>query len=263
LNSKEIIARYYISFQTLVIREIKRFMLIGVQTLVAPFISNILFLGIFAGFFAGHGDKTVKGFDYISFITPGLIFSAVVSSAYQNPVFSIIMMKYQDTIKEFNYFPMKPLGRLGGFVIAGALRGFLVGIMTYFAAGLFSGYSIAHPVFFWLAVALVSLILSLAGYLTGIYMYSVEKSNFIVILILSPLVYLGGVFFNIETLPGIFRQIGFYNPFAVMISYTRYVYIGSGSLPGLFPSMMTLLLILILFAVSYRATVKGIGIKIK
>ena len=263
MNSREIFVRYYISFQTLVIREIKRFMLIGVQTLVAPFISNILFLGIFAGFFAGHGDKTVKGFDYISFITPGLIFSAVVSSAYQNPVFSIIMMKYQDTIKEFNYFPLKPLGRLGGFVIAGALRGFLVGIMTYLAAGLFAGYTIAHPVLFWLAVALVSLILSLAGYLTGIYMYSVEKSNFIVILILSPLVYLGGVFFNIDALPDFFRQIDSFNPFAVMISLTRYVYIGNGNIPDIAPLLITLGLILILFAASYRATVKGIGIKIK
>jgi len=173
------------------------------------------------------------------------------------------MMKYQDTIKEFNYFPMKPLGRLGGFVIAGALRGFLVGIMTYLAAGLFAGYTIANPVFFWLIIGVVSLILSLAGYLTGVYMYSVEKSNFIVILILSPLVYLGGVFFNIDALPDLFRQIDSFNPFAVMISLTRYVYIGKGNIPDIAPLLITMGLILILFAASYRATVKGIGIKIK
>ena len=262
MKRTEIFMRYWISFETLVMREIRRFLRIGIQTLIAPFVSNILFLGIFAGFFAGSG-KNISGTDYIMFITPGLIFSAVVSSAYQNPVFSIITMKYQDTIWEFNYFPMKPIARLGGFVLSAGLRGVLVGVMTYLAAGLFSGFTIAFPAAFWFLISLVSLILAVAGYLTGICMYSVEKSNFIVILILSPMVYLGGVFFDIATLPDIIRVISMYNPFAVMIDFTRYVYVGHGRIPEFWPIFCTVALVIFLFIVSYRATLKGTGIKIK
>jgi ABC-2 type transport system permease protein len=260
-NKSETRKRYFISFETLCKREIKRFMRMGVQTLIAPFISNILFLGIFAGFFTGQTDG-IKGIRYIFYITPGLVFSAVVMSAFQNPVFSIVTMKYQDTIRDFNLYPLKPYARMSAFIVAGSMRGFVIGVMTYLAAGIFSGYTIRFAAGFWTMIVLVSIIFSTAGYLAGTYVRSFEKSNFIVSMILTPLVYFGGVFFDTNKLPPLLRLINSFNPLSALIDFTRYSYSGIGKLPEAYSVILTVFLVILLFAASYRATVKGIGVKI-
>jgi ABC-2 type transport system permease protein len=246
---------------TLLKREIMRFMKMGVQTLIAPFISNILFLGIFAGFFTGQTGGN-QGMHYIPFIAPGLVFSAVVMSAYQNPVFSIITMKYHGMIHEFNLYPIKPFARMSAFIIAGTLRAFAIGLMTYIAIGIFAGFSIGFSFGFWGMIILISIIFSTAGYLSGMYMKSFESSNFMVSLILTPLVYLGGVFFDTGKLPPVLRLIDSFNPFSVLIDFTRYLYIGSGKLPAAYSVICVALLVVILFAASFHGTVKGIGVKI-
>jgi len=254
-------SRYFISFAALLNREILRFMRMGVQTLIAPFISNILFLGIFAGLFAGAADS-LKRVEYIAFITPGLIISAVISSAYQNPVFSLVSMKYNDTIKEFNYFPIRPVMRMSAFILAGAVRGLLVGVMTYLAAGIFTGFEIQNAVLFWSAVFLIASVFATAGYLSGLYLTSFESSNFIVSLILMPLVYLGGVFFDTASLPHPLREAGSLNPLSVMIGGVRSLYSGAASEPAAHSVVITAASILLLFVISCRATVKGTGIRV-
>ncbi len=251
--------RYYISFETLLMREIRRFMRIGVQTLLAPFISNILFLGIFAGLY--YGDISRRS-AYLHFITPGLITSAVIFSAYQNPVFSIVALKYLDTIKDFNYYPLKPFARMGAFVLAGAIRGILVGFMTYLAAAVFAGFRIDNPLQFWAFAFAVSAVFSTAGYLSGLYLSSFEMSNLIVSLVLTPLVYLGGVFFDTAILPQWLQAADSVNPLSAIIVISRHLYSASGILPHTHSVILLVAATGALFFAAYRATLKGIGIKI-
>lgn len=251
--------RYFFSFVTLLEREIQRFMRIGVQTLLTPFISNILFLGIFAGLFSG--DAAARK-EYLSFITPGLIVSAIIFSAYQNPVFSVISMKYQDLLKDFNYYPMSPSGRMAGFILAGAVRGIFVGIMTYLAAAFFAGFSVSNPKLFWTYSFAVSVVFSTAGYLCGLYLTSFESANLIVSMILTPLIYLGGVFYDFSKLPEIVRTVNSFNPLSALITISRYIYSGGGEMPRLHSAVILTVSVLILYVISFRETKKGTGITV-
>ena len=252
--------RSYISFHTLLKRELIRIFRLSVQTLLGPLISNLLFLGIFAGMFAGR-TVTVEGVSYLQFITPGLIFSAATLSGFQNPLFSVMILKYQDTIRDFALFPLPDLGRMTAFALAGGIRGVMVGAATWLAAGVFVGFDIYMPVAFWVFIFTVALIVSLGGYMTGMLFDSMEKTNFIVSLVLTPLIYLSGIFFEVRSLPGVWRTIAAHNPLAVLTGLTRSLYLENYPAPSEPLQIVSLMFFFVsIVGGGWYVTQKGIGI---
>jgi ABC-2 type transport system permease protein len=244
------------SFMTLLKREISRFLKIFVQTIFAPFLSNILFLAIFGGVLA---SRTVNlEIDFLSFLVPGLVFSSIVMASVQNPSFSIIAQKYQDTLKEYNLYPLTPGLRFFAFTLGGAIRGMIVGIMTWLAAGIFAGYSAQYPVLFWIYCFLLALLFSAIGTVFGLWLDSFEKMNFVVTILLTPLIYLGGIFFNVALLPGIWKTVGMANPFFVFIALGRFLYTGYVP-PIAWPFWggfaLAIILLLVLFIKTARSSV--------
>jgi ABC-2 type transport system permease protein len=202
-----------------------RYLRLPVQTIAAPFLSNLLFLGVFGGFALGRSAGATGGL-HIGFIVPGLIFSGAFMSAFQNPVFSLIAMKYSDTLKEFRHYPLSILSKFFGFASAGAVRGFLVALMTWAAAGIFAGHWIKEPIFFWLSMLALSFIASAGGIAFGLRFGSFERANFLVGLVLTPAMYMGGIFYDVKAAGPVFGALARFNPFTAPIGFARSLYLG-------------------------------------
>jgi ABC-2 type transport system permease protein len=213
----------WIGFRTLFLREVVRYMKLAVQTLVAPFLSNLLFLSIFGGLMSARSGG---GVPYIRFLIPGLVFMGAFLSAFQNPLFSIVAMKYQNTLQDLCQYPLSAASRFFAFALAGALRGFLVGVMTYAAAGLFGGYTLQHPLLFWLYIAGASFVAASGGIFIGLLLDSFEKTNFVVSLILTPVMFLAGVFHQAGTSAWL-DLIARFNPLSFLVGQGRNFFLGT------------------------------------
>lgn len=218
----------WIGFRTLFLREIMRYLKLAMQTLVAPFLSNLLFLSIFGEFMLPTSSGP-SGDSYIRFLVPGLIFMGTFLSAFQNPLFSLVAMKYQNTLQELSKYPLSTASKFAAFALAGALRGFLVGLMTFAAAGLFVGYHLETPILFWCYLASMAFVAASGGIVAGLFLDTFEKTNFLVALILTPAMFLGGVFRATGGTSTWLDLIARYNPLSALVSQCRQFFLGSGA----------------------------------
>lgn len=251
----------WIGFRTLFLREVARYMKLAVQTLVAPFLANLLFLSIFGGLMAGRSSGA-GGAPYIRFLVPGLVFMGAFMSAFQNPLFSLVAMKYQNTLQDLCQYPLSTTSKFSAFALAGALRGFLVGFMTYAAAGWFGGYHLAHPLLFWGYLAGISGLAACGGILAGLLLDSFEKANFLIALILTPAMFLAGVFQAPGTSAWLDR-IAQWNPLSLLVGQGRALFLGF-SRPERWVTELwvgTLFLVMVLLAIWAMATRKGMKIE--
>lgn len=216
----------WIAFRTLFLREVMRYLKLAVQTLVAPFLSNLLFLSIFGGLMASRSSGPGGG-PYLAFLVPGLVLMGTFLSAFQNPLFSLVAMKYQNTLQDLSQYPLSAASTFAAFALAGALRGFLVGLMTFAAAGLFAGYHLQHPVLFWPFLAGTAFVAASGGIVAGLFLDSYEKTNFLVSLVVTPAMFLAGVFQAAGTSPWL-DLIAHYNPLAGLVGQGRGLFLGRG-----------------------------------
>lgn len=214
-----------IGFKTLLKKEVKRFFKVYIQTLLAPLLSNVLFLGVFGGVFKTR-DVGIEGVGYLAFIVPGLAGMGTIFSAFQNPAYSILTLKYQNTIQDLNTYPLSIFEKTMGFVLGGVIRGVIVGVLTYLATIYFVGASIAHPFVFFFTLLMLAFVFSALGVVVGLAVDSFEKISFILTIILTPLTYFGGVFFEVSKLPGILSKVAYLNPLFPLINVVRYGYLG-------------------------------------
>jgi ABC-2 type transport system permease protein len=252
----------WIAFSTLLTREVLRYMKLAVQTIGAPFLSNLLFLAIFAGLPAGRLAGT-RGPEYLRFLIPGLVLMGTLLSAFQNPLFSLVTMKYQNTLQDLSRYPLSGRARFLAFSLAGTLRGVLVGVMTYLAAGLFGGYAIERPLLFWGFIACVAFVAAAAGIAAGLYLDSFERANFVVALLLTPALYLGGVFFPTAGAPAWLRPFAVYNPLSALVGAARHFYLGAGTVGAPVTILLGVALCLGAVTVSARAVARGQGLKVE
>lgn len=259
--NKSLIFYNKIGFMTLLKREIHRFMKVSVQTILAPLLSNILYLGIFGGMLQTR-EVGIEGVNYLYFLVPGLTTMGAILSAFQNPAFSIIAQKFQNTVQDLNSYPISDTEKSLAFILGGTFRGLLVGSLTYLATTFFVGYTIQYPLFFFISLAITSFIFSSVGLISGLLLDSFEKMNFVLALIITPLTYLGGVFFEISKLPGILSKIRYINPIYPLVNITRYTYIGVYE-GNLLLQLLTAAIFLIgFFLAAVYIFKKGFGIKI-
>ena len=250
----------YTAYKTIVTREITRFMRIWPQTILPPAITMTLYFIIF-GNLIGSRIGTMDGFSYMEFIVPGLIMMSVITSSYANVVSSFFSMKFQRSIEEILIAPVPNYIILAGFVSGGVARGLLVGIIVSTIAILFTGLSI-NNYFITISVVLMTAILfSLAGMINAVFARNFDDISIIPTFVLTPLTYLGGVFYSIKLLPEFWQNVSLSNPMLHMVNAFRYGVLGQSDINITYAFVIILGFIFALTACTLYLLKKGSGIR--
>lgn len=219
------LAEQWIAFMTIVRKEVRRFLRIWMQTLLPPAITMTLYFVIF-GTLIGSRIGEMGGFSYIQFVVPGLIMMAVVTNAYSNVVSSFFGAKFQRFIEEILVSPMSNSIILWGYVIGGVTRGLLVGLIVTLLSLFFTELHI-HNIWITIAiVALTSVFFSLAGFVNAVFANNFDDVSIVPVFVLTPLTYLGGVFYSVDMLPEFWANVSHLNPMLYIVNAFRYGILG-------------------------------------
>lgn len=214
-----------LGFQTLLSKEIRRFLRVPGQTVLSPLLTTTLYFLVF-GFTLGGNVNDVHGVPYARFIVPGLVMLGVVSNTFLNTSSSLFVAKIQGTIVDLLVAPLSYFEILSAFVLGAVARGVLVGGAMWLVAALFTGFDVAHPLWALVFVLLVATFFGTAGILVGIWAEKFEEVNLVPTFVITPLTFLGGVFFSVDRLPPPFREIAHANPILYMVEGLRFGLLG-------------------------------------
>lgn len=215
----------WVAFATIVRKEARRFFRIWSQTLLPPAISMTLYFVIF-GKLIGDRIGNMGGFTYMQFMVPGLIMMAVLTNAYSNVVSSFFGAKFQRHIEELLVSPTSNHTILLGFVVGGIFRGICVGTIVTLLSLFFSHLQIHHLGVTLAILLLTSLLFSLAGFINAVYANNFDDISIVPTFVLTPLTYLGGVFYSIDLLPEFWAGVSRLNPILYIVNAFRYGFLG-------------------------------------
>ena len=241
-------------------REFVRILRIWSQTLLPPVVTTSLYFIVF-GTFIGSQLQPIHGFSYIQFIVPGLIMMAVITSSYSNTVSTFYFAKWARNLDEILVSPTPDWVVIAGFVSGGVLRGLLVGILVLICSLFFTHLAIANVLVVVTALILTSILFSFAGLINGIYAKGFDGISIVPTFVLTPLTYLGGIFYSIEQFPVFWQNVSLANPILYMVNAFRYGFLGVSDVP-LFTCFAVLIGFAIAFAViSIQLFKRGVGFK--
>lgn len=214
-----------IALVTITRKEVKRFIRIWMQTLLPPVITMALYFVIF-GSLIGSRIGQMGGVDYMSFVVPGLIMMSVITNSYSNVASSFFSTKFQRSIEEILVSPTPNYVILLGFVLGGVLRGLCVGVIVTIVSLFFTDLSIHNLAVTIAVVVLTAILFSIAGFINALFAQSYDDISIIPTFILTPLTYLGGIFYSIEMLPGVWQWLSQLNPILYMVNAFRFGMLG-------------------------------------
>jgi len=221
-----------LGLRTLLQKEIRRFLRVPGQTLATPLVTTSLYFVVF-GWSLGSRIAEVEGVSYARFIAPGLVALGVISNAYLNSASSLFVMKLQGTVIDILVAPLSHAEVLVGFVAAAVVRGLLVGGVTWLVAGAFTGMAVAHPLWALAMLLLAAVAFAALGVMTAIWAATFEQVNFFPTFVVTPLTFLGGVFYSAQMLPPGLRRLTMANPVFYLVDGVRYGFLGiSDAAPG-------------------------------
>jgi ABC-2 type transport system permease protein len=249
-----------VAFMTIVTKEILRFARIWVQTVLPPAITMALYFVIF-GKLIGSQIGDMEGFRYIDFIVPGLILMSVISNSYANVVSSFYSSKFQHNIEELLIAPLPNFVILAGYVAGGVARGVVVGVVVTAVSMFFTdlqvhSYGISLAVF-----VLTSILFATAGFINAVYANSFDDISIVPTFVLTPLTYLGGVFYSISMLPEFWQKVSLANPVLYMVNAFRYGLLGFSDISMWQAFAIILGFIILLGAFAMWLLSRGVGIK--
>ncbi len=199
------------------------------QSILAPVISTILYFVVFGSAIGGK-IQSIDGIDYGSFIVPGLIMLTVLMQSITNSSFAIYFPKYIGTINELLSAPVSTTEILIGFIGAAVTKSFTIGLIILVTAHLFVSLNIAHPFFMLLFLFLTCIAFCLFGFIIGLWAKTFEQLNLVPMLVITPLVFLGGSFYSISMLPEIWQNISMFNPVLYIISGFRWTFFNTSEI---------------------------------
>jgi ABC-2 type transport system permease protein len=219
-----------VGFWTIVRKESRRVVRIWVQTIVPPAITMTLYFIIF-GSLVGSRIGEMDGVPYMTFIAPGLIMMAVITNSFANVVSSFFSSKLMLHLEEMLVAPLAHTTIVLGFVVGGVVRGLLVAALVVVVALFFTDLTVAHPFITLTTILLTALVFSTAGLFNAIFAKTFDDISIIPTFVLTPLTYLGGVFFSISLLPPFWQKVALANPILYMVNAFRYGMLGSSDIP--------------------------------
>jgi len=256
MNTHQLLTAYL----TVVRKDTVRMLGLWKQTFVPSVVTTVLYFLVF-GTFIGSQLPPISGFTYIQFIIPGLIMMQVIMNAYSNTSTALFMAKFQRNIEEMLVSPMPGWVIIAGYVTAGIVRGFIVGVLVLITALFFT-----HLTIFNLAVVLAAFILtcvlfSLAGFLNAMFADTFDSISIVPTFVLTPLTFLGGVFYSISQFPPFWQKVSLFNPVLYMVDLFRYGFLGISDINILLAFSVILGLIAVLLGIILWLFNNGVGIK--
>jgi len=252
--------KYWVAYLTIARREILRFARIWVQTIIPPVVMVGLYFVIF-GKLIGQRIGEMDGMSYVDFIMPGLVMMSIITNSYANVVSSFYGAKYSHYIEEMLIAPIPNIVILIGYVTGGIVRGMSVGIAVTLVSLFFTDFSIHAPLIVFAIAFLTAFLFSLAGLINGVFARTFDDVTIIPTFVLTPLTYLGGIFYSIKLLPETWQQVSLINPILYMVNSFRFGFRGVSDI-GLGTAIMVILFfIVILFAFCMILLERGTGIR--
>ncbi|MBA1446407.1 MAG: ABC transporter permease [Chromatiales bacterium] len=253
-------SRYIVAYRTIVIKEVLRFSRIWIQTILPPAITTSLYFVIF-GTLIGDRIGEMEGFRYIDFIVPGLILMSVIQNSYANVVSSFYSAKFQHYVDEMLVAPVPNWVVLAGYVSGGVARGVAVGSVVTLVSLFFTDLEIHSYAVTLLVFVLTSILFALAGFINAVYANTFDDIAIVPTFVLTPLTYLGGVFYSIQLLPQFWQDVSMANPVLYMVNAFRFGLIGVSDIDLGIAIVIILSFILALSAYSLNLLHRGVGIK--
>ncbi|WP_424946698.1 ABC transporter permease [Candidatus Spongiihabitans sp.] len=249
-----------IAFMTILRKEITRFMRIWQQAVLPPVITTSLYFIIF-GNLIGPRIGDMGGHPYMDFIVPGLILMSVITNAYANVSSSFFSAKFQRSIEELQVSPAPNSIILLGYVGGGVARGIVVGIVVTTVSLFFSKLSVHNLPIMVSIIILTAVLFSLAGFLNGVFAQKFDDVTIIPNFVLTPLTYLGGIFYSIKLLPDFWQAVSHINPILYMINAFRYGFLGISDINLGLSFVIITGFIVLLFVINLRLLNSGFGIR--
>ncbi|MBP6750074.1 MAG: ABC transporter permease [Xanthomonadaceae bacterium] len=260
LDARPVAARYRTALYTIVRREVARILRIWGQTLVPPAITMTLYFLIFGGLI-GSQIRAMDGIRYMDFIVPGLVMMSIIQNSYGNISSSFFGAKFGRHIEELLVSPLPPWVILTGYVAGAVLRGLMVGAIVLVIAMFFTTIRMPHPFVTLATVLLGAIIFSLAGFVNAVYAKKFDDIAIVPTFILTPLTYLGGVFYSVKLLPPWAEAATHFNPIFYMVNAFRYGLLGRSdvSVPLAFALMIGF--VVVLGGIGLMLLKKGVGLR--
>jgi ABC-2 type transport system permease protein len=229
----------YIAFMTILTKDVKRTFRLWIQTILPAVVTTVLYFLIF-GTFIGSQVQSMGGVSYMTFIVPGLVLMAVLNSSFQGMLFSFYFMKFQKTVEEILVSPMPHSLVVAGYISGAVTRGGFIGLVVFASAFFFERIPIAHPFLALLVIIITAVLFALMGLVNAVYARNFDDLSIVSTFALTPLTYLGGVFYSITLLPPIWQTVSHFNPILYLINAFRYSLLGFSDIP--FTTGITVLL---------------------
>ncbi|MGF1643831.1 MAG: ABC transporter permease [Thiotrichales bacterium] len=249
-----------VAFNTILIKEILRFARIWIQTILPPAITTGLYFVIFGGLI-GPRIGEMEGVSYVEFIVPGLILMAIITNSYANVVSSFYLAKFSHSIEEMLVSPVPSYVILLGYLGGGVARGLAVGLAVTGVSLFFADFNVHHFGVIFIVATLTSSLFALAGFINAIYAQSFDDISIVPTFVLTPLTYLGGIFYSISLLPEFWQKVSLLNPILYMINAFRYGLIGVSDIDVNISLAIIVGFNLLLFGISVWLLKRGVGIR--
>lgn len=249
-----------IAFKTIVTREVTRFMRIWIQTVLPAVVVSALYFVIF-GKVLGEIIKDINGIRYIDYIIPGIVLMSVIQNSYSNVVSSFFSSKYHRSVEEILVSPTPNYIILLGFTAGGVARGIIVGVSVTLTSLVFTELKLFNVWIMLSIVVLTAVLFSLAGFINAVYAKNFDDISIVPTFILTPLIYLGGVFYQLDALSGFWQEVAIFNPILYMVNAFRYGFLEKSDVSLVFSYTIIFLFIVVLYLYALRLLNKGIGLK--
>ena len=253
-------ATEWTGFSTIIIREFNRIIRIWGQTIVPPAVTATLYFIIF-GSLIGRRVGVVGGFEYMKFIAPGLIMMTVIQNSYGNVVSSFFGAKFGKHIEELLVSPLPNWLIVLGYVMGGVLRGVLVGSVVTLVSLFFTRLHVEHPFAVLTAVLLTSFVFALGGFINALFAKNFDQISWFPTFVLTPLTYLGGVFYSVTMLPGWAHMVSNANPILYMVSAFRFGFLGVSDVDLTLAYAIMVMAAVIMFSLAVILLNRGSGIR--
>lgn len=250
----------YVAFKTILIKEILRFSRIWIQTIFPPVVTTALYFLIF-GALIGDRIGQVEGVSYMDYIVPGVILMAVITHAYSNVVSSFFSTKYQRYVEEMLVSPLPEWVILGGYVAGGVARGLVVAAAVTLVSLFFTDLRVHSYAVTLSVLVLTATLFALAGFINAVFAKTFDDISMVPTFVLTPLTYLGGVFYSVEMLPEFWRAVSVFNPILYMVNAFRYGLLGVSDVDPGTSFAIILVFIVALSALGLALLRKGVGLK--
>ncbi|WGE36314.1 ABC transporter permease [Actinobacillus genomosp. 1] len=247
-------------FFTLSAKESRRIIRIWRQTLVPPIITTTLYFLIFGKLIGGRIGE-MNGVGYMQFIAPGLVMMNAITASYVNTASSFFLSKFTRNFEELLVSPLSTHNIIWGYVMGSIVRGGLAGILVMLVALCFVSFDIHSWAIILLTLLMTTIAFALGGLINAVYAKSFDDVGLIPTFVLTPLTYLGGVFYSISLLPEFWQTVSKFNPIVYMINGFRYGFLGISDVSVSYTFVVLILFITVLYYIAFSLIEKGVGLR--